>query len=238
MSGQEHALYPVLTQLCQETRADGHGQVVAIVSPHTGSGTSYVSRNLAILAAEHYGAYGQRVGLIDLDFSQQAQSAYFQTAGAQSKHGAVHGPYDATFGETPFWQVSPDSVAEDGSRQGDGLYCCLHLVADTGLAFTQFQWAQVKQGQAVHVVHVREYWHKIREHFALVIIDAPAFDRSDTAMTVISEADQTAIVNLTQRSTDPENADLASRIAAAGGQCAGMILNGGTATGAAARYPS
>jgi len=238
MSGQQHALYPVLTQLCQEPRADGRGQVVAIVSPQTGSGTSYVSRTLALMAAEHYGPYGQRVGLIDLDFSQQAQSTYFQTPAAQSKYGTVHGPYDATFGEIPFWQVSPDSIAADGLRQGDGLYCCLHLVAETGLAFTQFQWSQIKQGQAVHLAHVREYWHKLREHFALVIIDTPAFDRADMALTVIPEADQTAIVNLTDRSNDPENAELASRITAAGGRCAGIILNGGTAPGAAARYPS
>ena len=238
MSGQQHALYPVLTHLCQDTRADGYGQVVAVVSPQSGSGTSYVSRTLALLAAEHYRTHGGQVGLIDLDISQQAQSAYFQTAAAQSQHGAAHGPYDATFGETPFWQVSPDSVRADGSRSGDGLYCSLHLVGDRGLAFTQFQWSQIKHGQSVHVAHVRDYWHKIREHFSLVIIDTPAFDRSDTALTVIPEVDKTAIVNLTARSAEPENAALAARIVAAGGHCAGMILNGGTTPGVAARYPS
>lgn len=238
MTGQQHALYPVLTQLCQDTRADGRGNIVAIVSPQSRSGTSYVSRTLALLAAEHYGLHGGRVGLVDLDISQQAQSSYFQTAAAQGKHGSVHGPYDATFGETPFWQVSPDSVATDGSRRGDGLYCALHMVAETGLAFTQFQWSHIKHGQSVHVSHVKDYWHKVREHFALVIIDTPAFDRADTALTVIPEADKTAIVNLTDRSAEPENAALAKRITAEGGHCAGMILNGGTTAGMAARYPS
>ena len=238
MSGHQHALYPVLTQLCQTPREDGRGQIVAIVSPKSTSGTSYVCRHLALTGAEHYGAHGHRVCLIDLDLSQQEQSAYFQSENAQSHHGSVHGPYDATFGETPFWQVSPDAVAADGSRQGDGLYCSLHLIAETGLAFTQFQWSQIKHGQAVHVPHVRDYWQKIREHFALVIIDTPAFERSDTALTVIPEADKTVIVNQTSQSESPENADLAARIKAAGGQCAGMILNGGATDGAVARYPS
>lgn len=234
MTGQQHALYPVLTQLCGEPRVDGRAPVIAVTSAQTGSGCSYVARTLALLASEHYGPQGHRVALVDLDLTQQTQSRHFQTPSAQSKHGAVHGPYDATFGQSPYWQVSPDSLLPDGSRQSDGLYCSLHLIGETGLAFTQFQWAQVKQGQSVHVTHARDYWHKIREHFALVIVDTPAFDRSETGMTVIPDADKTAIVSAVDRADYPENKDLSARITANGGTCAGMILNAGVARGAAA----
>ena len=65
MSGQRHALYPVLTQLCQHTREDGRGQVVAVVSPRSRVGTSYVSRTLALLAAFALAAYIFRQPIVE-----------------------------------------------------------------------------------------------------------------------------------------------------------------------------
>jgi len=229
MNAAQQALYPVLTQLYGEGRVDGRAPIIAVTSPHTGVGTSYVARNLAILAAGHYGPYGHRVALIDLDLSSQSQSAFFEDLNTQAEYGPVQGPYDATFGQQPFWQVSPDSLAASGHRQNEGLYCSLHMVGSTGLAYTKFQWAHVKAGQSVHIANVRDYWHAIREHFAVVFIDTPSFDQSDVALTVIPECDKTIIVNKDTAESDPENTNIAAKIKDVGGNCAGVVLNAGLA---------
>lgn len=223
----QNPLQGVLSALCAPPRVDGRGPVIAVTAAHGGVGSSYVARNLSILAAQHYGPFGQRVALVDLDLTQQAQSAFFHDPMQQATYGALRGPYDATFGQTPFWQVSPDGVDVDGERKSTARYGALYLVGDTGLTVTKFNWDEIKDGQNVHLVASRDYWHAMRDQFAVIIVDTPSFERADTALTVIPEADKTVIVCDTARASDPAQKALSDRIAENEGRCAGLVINEG-----------
>ncbi len=227
MIDAQHPLRSVLATLCAPVRGDGRAPVIALTASDTGVGTSYVSRMLALLAAEHYAGYAQRVALVDLDITKQSQMAYFR--GATDDYGEIEGPFDATFGQAPFWQVSPDGVDEQGRRKSAGLYGGLNLIGTTGLAVTEFRWSEIKPGQTVHVRAARDYWHRLRDHFALIIVDTPAFDRADTALTIITEADKTVLVCAPDTAHLPSQKALSGRIQSAEGRCAGLVINEGAA---------
>lgn len=227
MFDAQHPLRAVLASLCTPERGDGRGPVIVITSNDTGVGTSYVSRMLGLLAAEHYAPYAHRVALIDMDITQQSQMVYFRQTEAQ--YGECQGPFDATFGQEPFWQVSPDGIDGLGRRKSAALYGGLNLIGETGLAVTEFHWPDVKAGQAVHIRGARDYWHTLRDHFALIIIDTPAFDRTDTAISVVGEADKTVIVCAPDTAHLPSQKVLSERIVSAGGRCAGLVINEGPA---------
>jgi len=226
MINPNHPLQTVLASLCEPARGDGRAPVIALTASDTGVGTSYVARMLALLAAQHYAPYGQRVALVDMDISQQSQIEFFRE---NAQYGAIQGPFDATFGQSPFWQVSPDGIDEMGRRKSAALYGGLNLIGDTGLAVTEFLWPEIKQGQSVHICAAREYWHAIRDQFALVFVDTPAFDRADTALTVIPEADKTVIVCASDTARNPSQKALSDRIEAVQGLCAGLVINEGPA---------
>ena len=227
MIDDQHPLQTVLASLCSPVRGDGRAPVIALTASDTGVGTSYVARMLALLAAQHYAPYGQRVGLIDMDITQQSQISFFRDAAAQ--YGDIQGPFDATFGQDPFWQVSPDGIDEAGRRKSAALYGGLNLIGDTGLAVSEFRWSEIKQGQSVHICAARNYWNALRDQFALVIVDTPAFDRADTALTVVPEADKTVIICAPDTAHQPSQKALSDRIEAEEGRCAGLVINEGPA---------
>jgi len=230
MNSSQHPLQSVLANLCVPVREDGKAHILALTSTHSGVGTSYVARELAILAAQHYTAYGQRVALIDLDIAGLAQYAYFSQRNEfmpQESAISLQGPYDATFGCSPFWQVSPDNLDDMGVRKNAALYGAMYLVGETGLTITKFNWDELKEGQNVHLSTAPEYWAALRDNFALVIVDTPAFDRSDTALTVIPEADKTVLVTEPNRASDPALQHLSDKILHHHGHCAGLVVNEG-----------
>lgn len=227
LPGSEHPLYGTFANLCAVTRADEAGQIIGTISADSGQGSSYVARELALLAAGYYGPLGHRVALIDLDFSKQSQSVALMQPAMQSRYGCIDGPFDATLGDATyghggFWQVNPANI-ETPRHHSD--YCGLFLLGDTGLAFTQFQWAHVEEGQSVYVRNAREYWHALRHNFALTVLDIPATDRSQALDILVAEIDQTVIISEADRAQDVSNGALVTRITDAGGKCSGMILN-------------
>lgn len=219
----------ILTALSGLPKVAIDAPIYALTSPFTQSGTSHVCRSLALLAAQHYAASGGRVALIDFDINQQTQAETFDTPRSIGTYGALQGPYDATFGKMPFWQVSPDMVADSGERTSAGSYCGLHFVGETGLAVSKFEWDVVKSGQAVHVMSSPDYWQAIRQQFSAVFVDCPAMDRTDIALNIIPYADSTMIIAPNHRANDPEIAKLSELITKEGGQSAGVVLNAGKA---------
>lgn len=229
MSVTSHPLWGTLNTIISVPRTDGLAKIIALVSPFTGSGTSYVARDLALLAAKHYVPQGGRVALMDLDINQQTQCAGFDKPKSIGEQGAIQGPFDATFGQVPFWQVSPDMVEDSGQRTHAGNHCGLFFVGETGLAVSAFDWETVKDGQTVHIRRVPDYWHAARSQFSFIIIDCPATDRASIAMDIIPDADASIIITPSFRSTDPEHNALAQKIVSAGGACAGIVQNEGLA---------
>ena len=146
-----HPLWETLESLTAQPRADGVASLIAVTSSFSGCGTSFVTRDLALLAASFYGQTGGRVALFDFDINQQTQFAAFDTPRSIGMYGAAQGPFDATFGEKPFWQVSPDVMSIDGQRHQASSHCGLYLIGETassiGQAFAmvnQFIWFGLK----------------------------------------------------------------------------------------------
>ena len=227
MTAASHPLWGIFEALSRVPRADGRAKIIALVSPFTKSGTSHVARDLSLLAAQHFVQMGGRVALMDFDVNQQTQCDGFDTPESIAAHGAIQGPFDATFGQSPYWQVSPDMVSGDGQMAQMSLHCGLFFVGETGLAVSSFDWKTIKAGQTVHVRRAPEYWQAARSQFSFIFVDCPSTDRSGMAMEMIPDADMAVIISPEYRASDPAHDALAQKITQAGGTCAGKILNAG-----------
>ncbi len=206
-----------LTALLAQPRADARGKVFAVCAGAAAMGTSHVARALALQAASE----NKRSALIDLDFSQNAQYAALSEPAAQSVNGSLNGPYDASFGVLPFWQVSPLLVDDPIAAQAG--YCALHTVGDSGLVVSQFLWDQMQDGQHVHLASSRDYWNALRDNYAVSFVDVPSLDRSAAHRTVLGEVDGTILVSSGRH--DQSTVGAMSKIAASGGMCVGAIVN-------------
>ena len=234
----DHPLYNSFCQLAGQLRYDHNVAVIGLISPFSYSGTSHTARELALLAAQHYSPQGKRVALIDFDLDKPSQKNFFGSAISQSKYGVLSGPYNATFGQAPFWQISPEMMGEDQEKSGDKGIAELYLVGETGLAITGFNWSQLKEGQRAHIVRSTEYWDALRAQFAFVVVDCPAFDRNDTALTLVPDADSIVLVCLPSQAHDPGQASYSNLIHEQGGICLGQIINAGVPAIGPAQSPA
>ena len=224
MPGNTQQLADVFQTLSAVPRADGGGQGFAVASHKSGAGTSYVARQLALAASAHKTS-SKRVLLLDADIQNNAQSQALFAPEATAIYGTPHGPYDATFGQIPFWMVTPATIGTDGLCASDAHFVSLHILLQNDLAFTHFHWEQLREGQTVMIRNARNYWHELRQQFAFTIIDVPALDRADITNEICKEADTTVLV---AGSGDTHSAELSTAFAKLGGQnchCAGMIIN-------------
>lgn len=223
---QDENLRGVYQQLAADRRPDGKGKIYAFSSPRTGSGTSFVARSMAMIAATDADA-GQQVLLLDMDLRSNAQSAYFFSQESQSRYGTPTGPFDAAFGTVPFWKVTPASVDEHGRSITDSNFMSLHMVEQVGISFSHFHWERFREGQNVHIQYARTYWHILREHFSAVFIDTPALDRANVLATVCPEVDANILVSSTANAKDQALSDTMQSMKEKGAYCAGVILNDG-----------
>jgi len=219
-------LRTVYEQLSQAGRTDGRGAIYAFTAAHTGVGTSFTAREMALIAAQS-APQGQQVLLVDMDISNNSQSGYFFAPDSQNHYGIPSGPYDACFAAKPFWQVTPAMVGKNGENISDSNFMSLHILEAISLAFTAFHWENFREGQTVQLQNARDYWHKLRDHFSAVIIDTPALDRADILSTIAAEVDTSILVASTPTSKDSALGAAYARITSLGGRCAGVILNDG-----------
>ena len=210
--------------LSQDKRPDGRGSIYALTSPTSGTGTTYVARNMALIAARQMPA-GKQVLIVDMDIQSNEQANWFFSPQTQSQYGIPEGPYDACFGTIPFWRVTPSMVDDNGQNLTDSHFMSLHVVNSANIAFTRFQWEQFRDGQSVHIQNARGYWHKLREYFGAIIVDTPALDRADIITTICPEADNTILVCASKNANEKPIGDAFTRIKAVNGRCAGVILN-------------
>ena len=227
MDIQAHPLYAAFYALAGQPRPDGRANIITLTSPYTGCGTSHVARELARLAAAFYAPQGFKVALMDLDLKQQSQAVFFSEPNHQTRFGAMLGPMDITFGETPFWQVSPSVVDENGNRISSAGYGGGYNIGETGLVMSRFDWSKIRGEQQAHIRHVPAYWDRLRSEFAFIIIDTPATDRSSDAIDLFGVSDSCAVVASPVQSGSAAVADLGAMITNRSGQCAGVIINEG-----------
>ncbi len=70
-----------------------------------------------------------------------------------------------------------------------------------------------------------EYWSALRRHAALVVVDAPAADRSTAAVIVAPFMDATVLVVAADGADTRAPAAVRDAIEQAGGRCAGIVFN-------------
>lgn len=203
---------------------DGQGSIYVFTSPLSGAGTSYVARNMALIAAQQASDQDQ-VLLLDMDIQKNSQSAYFFTPSAQELIGTPQGPYDATFGTVPFWRVTPSMVNEQGQNVTDSHFMSLYILQRQRLAFNHFHWERFKAGQNAHVQNSRPYWQALRNRFSAIFVDTPALDRADIVSSVCTDADANVLVCNSANAKSETLARAAQYLKDHSAQCAGVILN-------------
>lgn len=214
--------------LSANPRADGRGVLYTLCAAQSGCGTSYVARNMALIAAAQEKNEMQNEGqvlIVDMDIQNNAQSAHFSMPHVRAQYGGIDGPYDASFAQTPFWRVTPAMVDAQGRNVTDAHFMSLHRLLDMPLAYTYFHWEAFRQGQNAHIQNAREYWHTLRNHFSAIFVDTPALDRADILSAIVPEADVNILVSASIDAASQPLTDAAKKIDEYGGSCAGVILN-------------
>jgi len=213
-------LRSVLSGIYAHKREEGSGKIVQITSAKSGVGTSYIARNLALLASADLAPSGQRVVLIDYDVYQMAQSHYFF---APQRVGDMTGPYDASYTQSGFWAAQN---SQGQSREVSDL-CAFYLDNHTGLAVSTFLMDRLSPDERIALRQVPHYWQNLRRHFAFIIVDAPALDRASEALTLAPLSDTTILVADATDAQNPDHESAKNAVLDAGGRYEGLLLNAG-----------
>lgn len=198
----------------------GQARVVQFASARTGEGTSTVAREFARFASRR----AQRpVWLVDLDLLNAPQHrAIAEDAG---RYGVMGRQSAASPDGSAFFTVQPPTRGPDGRPWPDARYLVAHAVGGSHLWVTRFRREILQPEQRVSILPTGDYWRALRRHAEMVIIDAPAAERSGAAVTVAPFADYTVLVVAADQGDAAGPAALRDSIAAAGGQCAGLVFN-------------
>jgi hypothetical protein len=124
-----------------------------------------------------------------------------------------------------FFTVQPPTRGPDGRPWPDARYLVAHAVGGSHLWVTRFRREILQADQRVSVLPTGEYWRALRRHAEIVVIDAPAADRSAAAMAVAPFADATVLVVAADEGDAAGPASLRDAINDAGGRCAGLVFN-------------
>ncbi len=228
LASNAYSLQNAWNSLSAHPRLDGKGAVYAFVAARTGVGTSFVTRNMAHIAAlkpVSQTGTSRRVLIIDMDLQNSSQARWFFSPEAIAVYGQPQGPYDAGLGQEPFWRVTPAMAGPDGLPLNNSVFMSLHTTPYVNLAFSCFHWEKFLPGQNVHLIKARQYWHELRAQFSAVFVDVPALDRTDILDIICPEADSTILVSAANEVNAIPNGQAHKRILETGGRCAGMILN-------------
>ncbi len=200
--------------------APGRPRVIQVVAATEGEGTSTVARELALYAAK--GAR-RTVWLVDLDLLASPQHEAIRAE--RARFGDLGGAVVATPDGSMFFTVRPTAKAPDGAPIPDAAYLAGHRVGSSRLWVTRFRRDALKAGQSVHVLARPDYWNALRRHADLVIVDAPAADRSQAAVTIAPFVDQSVLVVAAERGEPRRTALLRDAIDGVGGHVAGLFFN-------------
>lgn len=200
----------------------GRGRVLMLVGAHDGAGVSTVARELALTVARRG---SQSVWLVDLDVLAEV-SQIGSIALDSGRYGDPGAPAAASPDGSSFLTVRPSHQAQDGqSPLRDADYVAAHQIGAYQWWATRFRVELLQPGQSVHILPGAAYWDAVRRHVDLVIVDAPAVDRSQASLTLAPYMD--AIV-LVVGADDPDvrgQGVMRDALAAAGGEIAGVFLN-------------
>jgi len=205
------------------TPAPGHARVIQFVAATAGEGTSTVAREFARYATDHV---SKAVWLVDLDLMNAPQ--YFALSAEPGRFGLLGRQTAASPDGSVFFTVQPPSRGADGQTWPDARYLVAHPAGGSRLWVTRFRRENLKANQAAHITPTADYWNALRKHADLIVVDAPAADRSTAALTVAPFMDYSVLVVAADEGDAARPMALKESILAAGGRCAGLVFNRAT----------
>jgi Mrp family chromosome partitioning ATPase len=192
----------------------GAGAVVMFMGTKHDVGISEVARAFAELAAERA---AKSAWLIDLDFFGPGQ---FSALGGMQT--GFKGPYDMTFGVTPFWRAQPRSP--DGA-QGEGAVVGYKTLIPK-LYVSCFNRKALADNQKLLVTPAPDYWRAVRRSVNLTIVDAPPLEQSRAGLALAADMDGVVLVIDGNKSNVRESIDLRDEVVGRGGRCLGIVVTG------------
>ena len=204
--------------------APGHrGRVVQVAAANSGEGVSTVAREYARLAAVRA---RKPVWLVDADLAQQGQMEAI--AGQPDRFGVVGKAAIATPDGSIFFAVTPRLMDGDGRPVHPARLMTARPCLGGRLWVTRFAAEHLRSGQRAEAVGDASYWDALRKHADTVVIDAPAADRNDMAITLAPFVDSTVLVVAAGITPANEPLMLRDEIEAVGGKIAGVVVNRST----------
>ena len=204
--------------------APGHrGRVVQIAAASSGEGVSTVAREYARLAAVRA---RRPVWLIDADLAQQGQME--AVAGEPDRFGMLGKAAIATPDGSIFFAVTPRIMDRAGCTGLPARLMTARPCLGGRLWVTRFAAEHLRSGQRAEAVSDARYWDALRKHADTVVIDAPAADRNDMAITLAPFVDATVLVVAAESGAANEPLMLRDELEAVGGKIAGVVVNRST----------
>jgi len=199
------------------------GRVIQFACASTGEGTSTVAREFARLAAVRA---RKPVWLIDADLAQQGQQ---EAVGAEPERFGRLGPAaTASPDGSIFYAVTPPVLGRDGKPVAPSRLMTARACLGGRLWISRFRTESLRSGQRAEPLPDPAYWDAMRKHADTIIVDAPAADRNDVAITLSPFVDATVLVVAAETTAANEPVILRDEIEAVGGQIVGVVVNRST----------
>jgi Mrp family chromosome partitioning ATPase len=204
--------------------APGHrGRVIQIAAANSGEGVSTVAREYARLAAVRA---RRPVWLVDADLAQQGQLE--AVAAEPDRFGRMGKAALATPDGSIFYAVTPQVIDRAGKPVHPARLITARPCLGGRLWVTRFAAEHLRSGQRAEAVGDARYWDALRKHADTVVIDSPAADRNDMAITLAPFVDATVLVVAAESTAAADPLILRDEIETAGGKIAGVVVNRST----------
>lgn len=199
------------------------GRVIQIACANSGEGASTVAREFARLAAVRA---RKPVWLIDADLAQPGQQE--AAAHEPERFGRLGAAAASSPDGSSFFAVSPPVMGRDRRPIAPARLMTARPCLGGRLWITRFRAEVLRSGQRAEPLPDPRYWDAMRKHADTVVIDAPAADRSDLAITLAPYVDATVLVVAAESTGANEPVILRDEIEAVGGRIAGVVVNRST----------
>lgn len=196
------------------------GRVILFAAAQAGQGVSSVAREFARLSAVRA---RRPVWLIDADLDEQGQLA--AVSAETDRFGTLGRPARASPDQSSFFTVRPHLSDPQGQVLPDVRLITARPCLGGRLWVSQIDRRPLRPGQRLHPLPRPDYWEALRRHADTVVIDAPALERSDTALALAPFADAVILVVAADSGEVGPAVALRAELEAAGGHCAGVVVN-------------
>lgn len=201
------------------------GRVIQFACANTGEGASTVAREFARLAAVRA---RKPVWLVDADLAQPWQQE--AVAAEPERFGRLGAAAASSPNGSSFFAVTPPVMGRDRKPIAPARLMTARPCLGGRLWITRFRAEVLRSGQRAEPLPDPRYWDAMRKHADTVVIDAPAADRSDLAITLAPYVDATVLIVAAESTAANEPVILRDEIESVGGRIAGVVVNRSTYT--------